>query len=261
MNVVIIGSGNVATVMGGSIVLAGHRVLQVVARRAEAAAALAGEWGCGYATEWARIDPAAELYLFALGDEVLEQVAAAVRLPGRLVVHTAGAVPATVLRSVSDRCGVLYPLQSLRSGIRPFPEFPLLIDTCQPADLPVLESFARTIARQVRQADDLTRLKLHAAAVVVNNFGNHLFTLASDLCRGEHLDFALLLPIIRETAERLGRYAPQAVQTGPAMRGDQATIRRHLEVLASYDSIKELYMLFSREIGEYYHPNAKSEGI
>jgi predicted short-subunit dehydrogenase-like oxidoreductase (DUF2520 family) len=261
MNVAIIGSGNVATVMGTAIIAAGHRVLQVVARRPEAAAPLAAAWGCPYTEKWAGIDPAADLYLFALSDRALEQVAGAVRLPGRLVVHTAGAVPTKVLAAVSDRCGVLYPLQSLRSEIRPFPEFPLLVDTCRPADLPGLDSFARSIARQVRQADDITRLKLHVAAVLVNNFGNHLYSLAADLCRKEHLDFSLLLPVIRETAERIGRYSPQDVQTGPAIREDSATMQRHLEVLAGYNSIKDLYIFFSREIGDYYHPNAKSEGI
>lgn len=261
MKVVIIGSGNVATVMGASILSAGHRIVQVVARRPEAAALLAREWGCPYTEEWANIDPGAELYLFALSDRALDQVADTVRLPGRLVVHTAGAVPGTALATVSDRCGVLYPLQSMRSEIRPFPEFPLLIDTCQAADLLLLETFARTIARQVRQADDATRLKLHVAAVLVNNFGNHLYTVVADLCRQERIDFSLLLPIIRETAERLERYPPQQVQTGPAIRGDEGTMQRHLEVLKGYDSIKDLYMLFSRQISDYYRSNNKSEGI
>lgn len=252
MKVVIIGSGNVATVMGSTIVSAGHQVVQVVARRPEAAALLAGQWGCGYTVDWADMEQAADLYLFSLSDRALAEVAGIVRIPGRLVVHTAGAVSGKVLAAVSERCGVLYPLQSLRSEIRPFPEFPLLIDTCEPADLPVLEGFARSIARQVEQADDATRLKLHVAAVLVNNFSNHLYTLAADFCRQEQIDFALLLPIIRETAGRLERYLPQQVQTGPAIRGDAGTMQRHLRTLEGYDSIKELYMLFSRLIGEYY---------
>ena len=261
IKVVIIGSGNVATVMGSRIVSAGHRIVQVVARTPEAAAPLAHVWECACTTEWSGIDPAAGLYIFALSDRALTAVAETVRLPGRLVVHTAGAAPATALATVSDRCGVLYPLQSLRREIRPYPEFPLLIDTWRPADLSELETFARTIARQVRQADDAVRLKLHAAAVLVNNFANHLYTVAADLCRQEHIDFSLLLPLIRETAGRLERYPPQQVQTGPAIRGDEGTMQRHLEVLAGYESIKTLYTVFSRQIGDYYRSNAKSGGI
>jgi predicted short-subunit dehydrogenase-like oxidoreductase (DUF2520 family) len=252
MKVVIIGSGNVATVIGSKIVSAGHTVVQVLARRAEAAAVLAREWGCGYTTDWAQIEHQAELYILCLSDKAIPEVNKALRLPGRLVVHTAGAVPGRALADVSERCGVLYPLQSLRSEIRPFPEFPLLIDAALPADIDLLERFARSIAPQVQRAGDEYRLTCHVAAVLVNNFTNYLYTVASDLCRQEQIDFRLLLPIIRETAARLERYPPREVQTGPAIRDDQGTINRHLELLAAYPHIMTLYELFSAQIAAYY---------
>jgi predicted short-subunit dehydrogenase-like oxidoreductase (DUF2520 family) len=252
MKVVIIGSGNVATVIGGRIVAAGHTVLQVMARQEAAAAGLAREWGCSYSTEWAEVTREGELYIVALSDTALAGLGEVLQLPGSLVVHTAGAAAAAVLRPVSERYGVLYPLQSLRRNIRPFPEFPLLIDAAQPADLSLLEGFAQSLSNQVRRADDASRLKLHVAAVLINNFSNHLYTLSAGFCQREGVDFSLLLPIIRETAARVERYPPQEVQTGPAIRGDAGTIRRHLDVLSNYDDIKELYRVFSDQIEAYY---------
>lgn len=252
MKVVIIGSGNVATVMGSRIVAAGHTVLQVVARGEAAAAGLAREWGCAYTTKWTEVSREGELYLVALSDAALAGLGEVLQLPGSLVVHTAGAVAAEVLRPVSERYGVLYPLQSLRREIRPFPEFPLLVDAARPADLSLLEGFAHSFARQVQRADDASRLKLHVAAVLINNFSNYLYTLSAGFCQREGVDFTLLLPIIRETAARVERYPPQDVQTGPAIRGDAGTIRRHLEVLSEYDDIKELYRVFSGQIEAYY---------
>ena len=282
MKVVIIGSGNVATVMGARIVAAGHKVLQVVARKPDGrkpdgrksdgrpgqrgaagpmgeaaagpmgAALLAEEWGCPYTTEWADVTREAELYIVALSDTALAGLGEVLQLPGALVVHTAGAAAAAVLRPVSERYGVLYPLQSLRRNIRPFPEFPLLIDAGQPADLAIIEDFAHSIAKEVRQADDASRLKLHVAAVLINNFSNYLYTLSAEFCRREGVDFSLLLPIIRETAARVERYPPEEVQTGPAIRGDAGTIRRHLDVLSNYADIKELYQIFSDQIEAYY---------
>ncbi|WP_188927906.1 Rossmann-like and DUF2520 domain-containing protein [Puia dinghuensis] len=252
MTVVIIGSGNVATVMGNRIVAAGHTILQVAARREEAAARLAGEWGCGYTTRLSAIAAGADIYIVALSDQATLELEQVLSLPDRLVVHTAGAVPRAALLAVSERSGVLYPLQSLRKEIRPFPEFPLLIDANREADLPVIEAFARTISRQVQRADDGMRLKLHVAAVFANNFTNYLYTLAADFCRQEQIDFALLLPIIRETAERIGHYPPREVQTGPAVRGDHATMERHLQLLNNYNNMSELYRLFSARIEEYY---------
>jgi predicted short-subunit dehydrogenase-like oxidoreductase (DUF2520 family) len=252
MKVVIIGSGNTATVMGGMIAAAGHRILQVAGRREEPAAGLASALGCGFVTDWERIDRGAELYLVALSDGALEGLGKELSLPGKLVLHTAGAVARDILADVSERNGVLYPLQSLRKEIRPFPEVPLLIDASRPEDLPVIEAFAHTIARQVEQADDATRLKLHLAATLVNNFTNHLYMLAADYCTKEGLHFSLLLPLIRETAERVSRYSPAEVQTGPAIRGDQPTIGRHLTLLDNYKDISDLYRLFTVKIEEQY---------
>jgi len=247
-----IGSGNVATVMGSRIAASGHELLQVVARNGEAAAGLAAEWGCGYTTRWEAVEPGAELYIVSLSDRAFPELSRVLSLSGKLVVHTAGAVSLDALEPVSHRHGVLYPLQSLRKEIRPFPEFPLLIDAGRPEDLVTIETFARTIARQVQRADDALRLKLHVAAIFANNFTNYLYTLAADFCHQEGVDFSLLLPIIRETGARLERYAPKDVQTGPAIRGDRPTMERHQEVLSKYRNMNELYRLFSDQIGEYY---------
>jgi predicted short-subunit dehydrogenase-like oxidoreductase (DUF2520 family) len=252
MKVVIIGSGNVATVLGDTIAAAGHKMLQVVARKEEAAARLGRQWGCGFATEWANIDPDAEIYIVSLSDAGIIEFGERVRLPGRFVVHTAGALSGQVLRTVSARYGVLYPLQSLRREIHPAPEFPLLIDAEDPADIPVIDAFARSLARQVQRADDEHRLRLHVAAVVINNFSNYLYTLTADFCRQEGVDFGLLLPLIRETAARLEAHSPRDVQTGPAVRGDEGTISSHLELLSKYPNLSELYRLFSIQIEAYY---------
>jgi predicted short-subunit dehydrogenase-like oxidoreductase (DUF2520 family) len=253
MNIVIIGSGNVATVIGGKMAEAGHTILQVIGRREEPAATLAAELKCRYSTRWEDIDQDAELYLVALSDASLEKLEWP--LPGKLVVHTAGAIAGSALSGVSERYGVLYPLQSLRKEIRPFPEFPLLIDANRPEDLVLVENLARTIARQVERADDSTRLKLHMAATLVNNFTNYLYTLAAGYCLKENIHFSLLLPLIRETAQRLDKYAPMDVQTGPAIRGDEATIARHLNLLDNYKNIKDLYDLFTNKIEQQYHPS------
>jgi predicted short-subunit dehydrogenase-like oxidoreductase (DUF2520 family) len=259
MKVVIIGSGNVATVLGGKIAAAGHTILQVVARQPAEAARLATQWGCGFATDWADImEGEAEVYIVALSDTALIEFGERVRLAGRLVLHTAGAVSGTVLQAVSRHCGVLYPLQSLRREIHPFPEFPLLIDAEDPADLPVIGAFARTLSTQVERANDELRLKLHVAAVVINNFSNYLYTLAADFCRQEGADFGLLLPLIRETADRLERHAPRDVQTGPAVRGDAGTMAKHVNILSNYKDLSELYRLFSIKIEAYYQANKKS---
>jgi hypothetical protein len=103
----------------------------------------------------------------------------------------------------------------------------------------------------VQVADDVTRLKLHLAGVLVNNFTNHLYALTEDFCRQEGIDFDLLLPLIKETAGRLSHFRPRQSQTGPAVRRDNNTIKKHLELLNNHNDIKELYKLFTNKIQEY----------
>ena len=249
--VVIIGSGNVATVLGIRIKMAGHEIVQVFSRKREHAALLAEELHCPHTTYWSQITPEADIYLVALADSALLSLGDNLSLPGKLVLHTAGAVSKAVLLPVSQNSGVLYPLQSLRKEIRPFPPIPLLVDANTPVDQGRIADFARSISGQVQEADDATRLKLHLGAVIVNNFSNHLYTLAEDYCRLEKIDFTLLLPTIQETAGRLTHFLPRDTQTGPAIRGDKATIEKHLRLLHGYENITALYELFTKQIQQY----------
>src|SRR6185312_13212055 len=252
MKVVMLGSGNVATALGRRIVAAGHVVSQVAGRNGQTVMRLADEWHSAHTTVWNTIDRTADLYIVALTDSAIQGLGRRLSLSGKLVLHTAGALPAGTLGEVTDRAGVLYPLQSFRAGIDPPAGFPLLIDAVRPGDVPLIREFAETLTRQVVHADDHARLKLHVAAVLVNNFTNHLYTLASDFCRQEKIDFSLLMPLIRETARRIETSPPQEVQTGPALRGDTVSLQKHLEIVAGYPDIDEIYRLFTILIEAYY---------
>ena len=57
----------------------------------------------------------------------------------------------------------------------------------------------------------------------------------------EHLDFNLLKPLIGETAQRLAFTSPRSVLTGPAVRKDDVTIEKHLQLLAGHPALKHIY--------------------
>jgi hypothetical protein len=103
----------------------------------------------------------------------------------------------------------------------------------------------------VQVADDATRLKLHVAAVIVNNFANHLYALSAYYCRKEGLDFRLLLPLIEETAQRVRYFPPQQMQTGPAVRNDRLTIANHLQQLEDYPAIRLVYEMLTESISQF----------
>jgi predicted short-subunit dehydrogenase-like oxidoreductase (DUF2520 family) len=252
VKIVLIGSGNTATVLGRRIALAGHEVLQVFSRSREHAILLADELGCSATDSWEEITREAGIYLVALSDDSLLTIGGRLSLPGKLVMHTAGSVSRKALAGISADNGVLYPLQSLKKEIPAPREIPLLVEGNSTEALEKIAAFARTLSPQVREADGETRMKLHLAGVLVNNFSNHLYALTAGYCRQEEIPFELLLPLIYETAARLSYADPVDTQTGPAVRGDAATIERHLALLDNHKNIKDLYKLITFQIQDKY---------
>ena len=92
MKIVIIGSGNTATVLGRKIQSSGHAILQVMGRNGSATNELAAELNCAATTDPGSIDRSADLYIIAIADKALQQVHEWLQLDKKMVVHTAASV-------------------------------------------------------------------------------------------------------------------------------------------------------------------------
>jgi predicted short-subunit dehydrogenase-like oxidoreductase (DUF2520 family) len=129
------------------------------------------------------------------------------------------------------------------------PDTPVFFDGSDDFTKKKLETLAYSVlVEKVAEAGDDARLKLHAAAVIVSNFTNHLYALAEDYCKKEGLDFRQLLPLIEETALRIKEISPKQAQTGPAIRFDTETIQKHLELLKNHPQLKNIYLLMTESI-------------
>jgi predicted short-subunit dehydrogenase-like oxidoreductase (DUF2520 family) len=249
MNIVIIGTGNTATVLGKKFKKAGHRIIQVFGRDAAEASKLAYQFETESTNYWSVIRKDADFYLIAVADDAINDVAKHVSLPGKIVAHTAASVKKDVLKNMTHHYGVFYPLQSLRKEMNELPETPIFIDASDEMTKKKLEKLAQSISNeQVAEANDDERLKMHVAAVIVSNFTNHLYTLAEDYCKKEGIDFKQLIPLIEETALRLKTISASKTQTGPAMRHDEPTIQRHLALLEGYPELKKIYEVMTKSI-------------
>ncbi len=248
MKVVLIGSGNVATILGKIIHNAKHDIVQVLSRDESNAKILADVLGCEYGNYFSAVYKEADLYLFAITDNALHHLVHLPQLDNKLVVHTAGSVTQDVLSSISEKYGVIYPLQSLNKNSTEIPEVPLLIDGSTSDILLYLQLFANTLSKEVAIVNDEDRLKYHIAAVFVNNFTNHLYAMADDFCAQENIDFTKLFPLIDETTNRIKQHSPKDVQTGPAIRQDLYTLGKHLKMLSADPDLKYIYLKLSESI-------------
>lgn len=248
MEIVLIGTGNTAHVLGKKLVGAGHRIAQVFGRDSQAASELAYELSTESTNYWNVITRTADLYIIAVSDIAVEEVVQEIEVTDKIVVHTAASVSVKVLACMAKHYGVLYPLQSLKKEVSYLPDVPILIDASDRETLDLLDVLAHTISSQVYVANDAERLKLHLAAVMVNNFTNHLYSLVENYCHEEGLNFYLLLPLIEETASRLQDLSASKTQTGPAIRNDTITLEKHLELLKKYPQLRKVYALFTESI-------------
>lgn len=250
MKVVIIGSGNVAAVLGRKFIAAGHEILQVMSRNAKAASELAYEWNTESANYKSLINKTADVYIVAVADDAIEDVVADVYLNEKIVAHTAAAVKMEVLKKVSKNYGVFYPLQSMRKEQRFSPATPIYIEAVNDIALKTLCALAESIYENEGGliANYDKRAKLHVAAVLVNNFSNYVFLLAEEFCKREGLNFKELLPLLDNTFYRLHEALPSEMQTGPAVRGDMDTIEKHIELLNSYPELQKIYKVLTDSI-------------
>ncbi len=252
MNVVLLGSGNTAMVLAKMIKTAGHSVLQVWSRSYDHAEELATRVAATATDSLNDLNLQADLYIVAVSDKAIPEIASKLNVDKKLVVHTAGSVSKDVFKKTSANYGVLYPLQSLRKEMIILPPVPFLVDGNTDEVIALLHDFALSISDHVQVAKDETRMQMHLAAVMVSNFTNHLYALTEDYCKDRRLDFNLLHPLIIEVACRLTQGNALDMQTGPARRGDEETINKHLLLLEIDKHLQDLYHEFSESIRTLY---------
>ncbi|SEK35310.1 Rossmann-like and DUF2520 domain-containing protein [Parapedobacter koreensis] len=252
MDIVLLGSGNVATHLGRALVDAGYRIMQVYSPTQAHAAALAGTVNAQAIDDVTGIATNADLYIIAVKDDVLAQVVAQlpVSLKG-MVVHTAGSVAMDVLAGHAGKYGVLYPVQTFsKAKAVDFSVVPIAVEASDPITYTALAGLAGNLSNRVFPCDSKQRLSLHVAAVFACNFSNHLYAIGADILREHGLDFDLIRPLILETAEKVMVHQPKDVQTGPAVRHDIGTMQKHLVLLEDEAELAELYKTLSERIGK-----------
>lgn len=248
MKIVCIGSGNVATHMAGAFKEKGHELIQVWSKNSDHAETLASPLGAMTMTDLAEIDLNADLYLIAIKDDAIPSVVKALGDVNGLVVHTSGATSIAELDRFRSH-GVLYPLQTFsKAKAVDFKGIPLCIEAADADSLYKLRTIGSELSTLVYEVDSEKRKILHLSAVFACNFVNHMYELGAQVLRYHDLDFAMLRPLIMETAVKVQTEMPANVQTGPAARDDEQTILKHLELLESSPHLKEIYQTLSESI-------------
>lgn len=188
-----------------------------------------------------------QIIILAISDDAIADYSASLNQSDALLVHTSGSVNLHHMDK-KHRRGVFYPLQTFSKN-KPleFSSIPICIEALQKEDLNLLTALADALGCKSRVISSEQRLALHLAAVFVNNFSNQMYRIAHEITDGARLDFDLLIPLILETAMKVQDLSPYQAQTGPALRKDQKTIKRHLKQLEK-ENHRLIYELITKSI-------------
>ncbi len=192
----------------------------------------------------------ADLYLLAVSDSGIAEIASDLKESGILVAHTSGSTDISVLEKF-ENFGVFYPLQTFsKNRDLDYAEIPFCLEANSEANLKQLQKIAAMISKSVLEVDSAQRRALHLSAVFVNNFSNHMFSLGANICSDNELDYNILQPLIKETVSKLDELAPKDAQTGPAIRNDQETIEKHINALTGEQKL--VYQTLTDSIQKFH---------
>jgi predicted short-subunit dehydrogenase-like oxidoreductase (DUF2520 family) len=231
MNIVIIGQGNVASNLHHAFTKKGVACQMVSSR----------DGLCEV--------PQANVYIYAVRDEALAEVAAQVKGKEKsLHLHTSGSMPMSVFGPDKPHAGVFYPFQTFSKArlIEDFSSVPVFFEARGIDDISAVYSLALTITSHVYETTQHDRERLHVAGVYACNFSNLMYTMAAELLSNTHIPFRALLPLIDETAAKIHSLHPSDAQTGPARRGDENVMEHHMSLLN--DEQKQVYQILSEAI-------------
>lgn len=253
MNCCIIGSGNVATHLADA--LRNHlTILQIYSRDIDNASLLASKIGpqCQPIDSLDNLCPHADLYLISVADDaILQIIRATSRIRSGIWAHTSGTTPIDVFHGEKEHYGVFYPLQTFSKNKQvEMSEVPMLIEGSDPVVEQTLVDLAESFSRIVSRVDSEGRKNVHIAAVFACNFVNYLWTEADMLLKQSSLDLRYLMPLLRETLDKVAKLSPREAQTGPARRGDSHIIDSHLAMLGERQ--RAVYRLLSDNIRSLY---------
>lgn len=251
--IVIIGAGNVATNLASVFHKNITKNIHIHSRSEKSAKRLADKLQVPYSFKFEGIPVNSALYVISVNDDAVYELSQNTilkeKIENNLAVHTAGSIPATVLKTLSKNYGVFYPLQTFsKTKILNFKNIPICLEANSGFNYNTLYKYASQISENVRNINSEQRKYIHLAAVFANNFSNRILGIAEEILTEKDIDFNILHPLIEETFNKIKTKKPSEIQTGPAARDDKKVLKMHLELLKNKPDLQKIYSFVSNNI-------------
>jgi predicted short-subunit dehydrogenase-like oxidoreductase (DUF2520 family) len=244
-SVSIVGAGRLGRALGRSLRRLGWRIGAVVTRSAVHSRAAVHAIGVGqpFATLTSAVMDA-DVILLLTPDDVLAGVAsqlaklAAKKCRGKIVLHGSGALDNSVLQALS-RCGAatgsIHPMQTFTNNSQPNLKGVIFAVEGDARARRAAAGIARSLGGIPVAVASHSKPAYHAAGTLV---AGHALALTESAAQtlikiGFTRTQAVqtLLPMMRQMLDNFEKHGPLAAWTGPASRGDYATLKKHQRAL------------------------------
>jgi predicted short-subunit dehydrogenase-like oxidoreductase (DUF2520 family) len=170
-----------------------------------------------------------DLLVIATPDAAIGNVAHAVRpAPGVAVAHLAGSLGLDVL-APHERRAAIHPLVPLASG--DVGARRLVGATFAVTGDPLGREVVAALGGSTIAVEDEHRAAYHAAACIASNHLVAVLGQAERVAAAAGVPLSAYLDLVRATVDNVAELGPAAALTGPAARGDVATLERHLAAM------------------------------
>lgn len=246
MEIGVIGTGRMATAMGGYLIDRGYPVTQLWGRRPEAAQAAAEAMNLQAAPSVEALVKACGLVLLAVSDDavgpVAEQLVQAGDLTGKWVGHLSGSRSVRALQPCIEAGASvfgLHPLLTVAEGGagRTALAGAHFVAEADPELKGQLSQWLERLGNRISWVTPEKKGLYHLGACLASNYVMTLYHLSGQALQSAGLsaeDAAqALIPLMEATLENYKTLGPVKGLTGPVSRGDTETVRLHLESLTT----------------------------
>ena len=270
--ITIVGAGNFASALAMSLRRAGYEIDAVISRSRGAslkkAQGLAREVG---ARAWVG-SPAllrAEVVWFCVTDAEISRAARSltekIEWRGKVALHSSGALTSDELGSLRERgasVASVHPLMTFVRGSRPaLARVPFAVE----GDAVALR-VARRVVKDLGGTTHTIRKEDKAAYHAWGTFASPLFTallatteqVAAAAGVNRRAARSRMIPILLQTLANYAAFGAERGFSGPIVRGDVDTVKRHLSVLRSVPAVREVYVALARAALRYLPAKNKS---
>jgi predicted short-subunit dehydrogenase-like oxidoreductase (DUF2520 family) len=257
--ITMVGPGNLGSAMARALHAAGYRVQEIVHRggaSAKRARALAREIGARDVTAaqaWFK----AEIVWITVGDGAIAACAAELagsgRWDGKIAFHTSGALSSRELKQLKRRGAAVasvHPMMTFVRNVRPeLKGVTFAIEGDAPA-VRAARRIARDLGGRAVLIDARRKPMYHAFGAFTSPLIVATIAAAEQVAHKAGLDQvsarAAIAPILRQTVANYCEQGPAGAFSGPLVRGDIETVRRHLEVLRALPEARAAYVALAR---------------